>query len=676
MVLDTSQRPVDATPEHALRVKEKTYGQVIAALNQSSDKIVLFDPDDRIVFANKAWQEMNTDVAWSTKPGITFEQHLRALIERGFVHDAIGQEEEWLAMRLERHRKPRGLFELRIRNDKWISINEQVLEDGSTILVVRDITERVETDQLIKTQNERFSIALQNIPGGLCVYDKDNRLVVCNDNFGKMYGVAPGFLEPGMDMLDVMKQRIALGLYAGGSPEQYIQDRLKWISKRKPGFKTETLSDGRMIQITQQPLEHGGWLSIHEDVTDRVQAHAAVQQSERQFRDLVEGSIQGFFVARNWKLLFANQALANIFGYENPEEMLLLNTSLHLFDPCERERVEGFKAARERGEYAPETYEFRGIRKDGSPIIAEMRTKRVEWLGDVATQCVIVDITERKKAEAELIRHRDHLQELVDTATQELKVKAEELNEALAKEKSLNEQQKHFISVATHEFRTPLSIIDASVQRLQRRKDTMSADYLESRVRKIRSAIKTMTNLMESTLVAARADAGKVELNIEKCHLTHLVLRVCKRQLDLNDTHKIACDLDKLPASINGDGTALELVFTNLLSNAVKYSPDGPEISVSGWVEDGDAFVSVHDRGLGIDEAELPQMFSRFFRASTASGIPGTGIGLNLVKELVELHGGSITVESAEGKGSTFTVRLPVDGPVLSGSTDKESVPA
>ena len=91
-------------------------------------------------------------------------------------------------------------------------------------------------------------------------------------------------------MKEVMEQRIALGLYAGPSPEQYIQDRLKWVARRQPGFKTETLSDGRTIQITQQPLEDGGWLSIHEDVSERMRAEKALQQSEAQLRAVLDNS--------------------------------------------------------------------------------------------------------------------------------------------------------------------------------------------------------------------------------------------------------------------------------------------------------------------------------------------------------------------------------------------------
>lgn len=663
MSLGTSQQAEEGLSEQTPHEREKAYRQIIAALDQSSDMIVLFDPDDRIVFSNQAWKRLNSDVAWTTRPGVTYEQHIRALTENGLVPDAIGREEEWIAERLERHRNPRGPFELATRNDQWISINEQVLEDGATILVIRDVTGIKKAEHLIRTQNERFNVALQNMPAGLCVYDKSHRLVVCNDRFGEMYGVAPESLHPGMAMTEVMAQRIAKGIYAGDSPEDYLQDRFEWAARHKAGSKTETLNDGRTMQITQQPLADGGWLSIHEDVSERINAHKALVESERQFRNLTEGSIQGFYIARDWKLLFVNQALADIFGYESPEDLLAVGSPLRLMAPCERDRVKAFNAARKRGEYAPETYEIRGVRKDGSQLIAEFRIKLVQWQGDTATQCVVLDITDRKRAEAELLRHRDQLQELVDGATRELKIKAEKLNQALAKEKALNEQQKHFLAVASHEFRTPLSIIDSSVQRLLRRKDDMSPEYIESRARKIRAAIKTMTNLMESTLSAARIDAGKFQLKIHDCDLRSIVLEACARQAELDGTHGITCDLDGLPARIRADGTALEHIFTNLLSNTVKYSPDGPEISVRGWTEGEDILVSVQDRGIGIDESEIPKLFSRFFRASTSSGIPGTGIGLNFIMNLVALHGGSIDVESTRGEGSTFTVRLPAADP-------------
>ncbi len=119
-------------------------------------------------------------------------------------------------------------------------------------------------------------------------------------------------------------------------------------------------------------------------------------------------------------------------------------------------------------------------------------------------------------------------------------------------------------------------------------------------------------------------------------------------------------DVDGLPEFIDADPRSLTQVFTNLLSNAVKYAPGTSEIRIAAWEETGNVKVSVSDDGVGIDAEDVPRLFQRYFRARTSTGIAGTGIGLNLVKQIVELHQGSIEVQSARGCGSTFTVTLPI----------------
>ncbi len=171
-----------------------------------------------------------------------------------------------------------------------------------------------------------------------------------------------------------------------------------------------------------------------------------------------------------------------------------------------------------------------------------------------------------------------------------------------------------------------------------------------------------MTKLIESTLTVARLDAGKIEIEPRQCDLRALITDVCERQQELSPSHQISLELDELPDSIFADPRALDQVVTNLVSNAVKYSPGSPAIRVRGWRAGAYALVSVRDHGLGISEEDAPKIFSRFFRAQNATGIVGTGIGLNLVKELVELHGGAVHMESRAGFGSTFTVRLPIKG--------------
>ncbi len=244
---------------------------------------------------------------------------------------------------------------------------------------------------------------------------------------------------------------------------------------------------------------------------------------------------------------------------------------------------------------------------------------------------------------------------------EQLAEQAEALQEALAQEKHLNKLQREFVSMASHEFRTPLAIIDSSARRLEKRKDKLTPQDIETRTDKIRNAVSRMMTLVESTLDAAKADNGKLSINPKETKFKDLVDHICERQNDLYTTHNISSDTQGLPSNLNVDGSAIDQVITNLLSNAVKYAPGCPDIFLKGWQEQGQVRISVQDFGLGIDEDDLPKVFGRFFRAKTSTGIPGTGIGLNLVNQLVELHGGIIELESKAGVGSTFTLCLPIE---------------
>jgi signal transduction histidine kinase len=165
-----------------------------------------------------------------------------------------------------------------------------------------------------------------------------------------------------------------------------------------------------------------------------------------------------------------------------------------------------------------------------------------------------------------------------------------------------------------------------------------------------------------------------VQVFPEDCAIQALVAEVCERQQDISPQHRIVVDIDRLPSSIVADPKAIDQVFTNLVSNAVKYSPEGGQIDVIGRVDGDHIEVAVHDSGLGIPADELPQLFERFFRARTSTGIVGTGIGLHLVKQLVEMHGGTIGVNSIEGEGSTFIVTVPLGaGPSSEDIVDSEN---
>lgn len=228
------------------------------------------------------------------------------------------------------------------------------------------------------------------------------------------------------------------------------------------------------------------------------------------------------------------------------------------------------------------------------------------------------------------------------------------------KERELSGLQRQFVSMVSHEFRTPLAIIDGIAQRIMRRLDKLGPDTVRESQQKVRLAVTRLTELMESVLSASRLEEGRIAFEPDVCPLVDLITDIHNSYSELNKDREIFLDVDRLPKTMIADGKLLRQIISNLLSNAIKYSPGGKRVWVNGHLdEQNDLLIAVRDEGVGIPEAELAKLFQRFFRASTSAGIAGSGIGLNLVQHFVELHGGRIEVDSTEGVGSTFTVRFP-----------------
>jgi PAS domain S-box-containing protein len=249
---------------------------------------------------------------------------------------------------------------------------------------------------------------------------------------------------------------------------------------------------------------------------------------------------------------------------------------------------------------------------------------------------------------------------LVITDISAYRMAEQALRTALAKERQFGQLQREFVSMTSHEFRTPLAIIDTATQRLMRRREQLSGEEYGELGREVRDAVQRMIGMIDGILNSARLDAGEIRFSPRPMELAALIDEVCRRQAALSPRHDIRTELAGLPAEIAADRALLDQVFTNLLSNATKYAPNGGPVDVAGRLDGNAVVVTVTDRGVGIPKADLPRLFERFFRARTSTGIGGTGIGLYAVKRLVQMHGGSVAVASTEGEGTTVTVRLPL----------------
>jgi two-component system, OmpR family, sensor kinase len=236
------------------------------------------------------------------------------------------------------------------------------------------------------------------------------------------------------------------------------------------------------------------------------------------------------------------------------------------------------------------------------------------------------------------------------------------LEEKLAAEQQLTAMQRNFVSMASHEFRTPLTIIDGNARRLIKLKERMPAAEVGERAGKIRAAVLRMTHLMDNLLNSSRLIEQGAELYFHptEIDLAGVLADVCQLHREIAAKSQIIERFEVDSLRMSGDPKLLHQVFSNLLSNAIKYSPTGKPITIRAAIEAGDAVISIEDHGIGIPAADIDRVFARYWRGSNVSGIVGTGIGLYLVRMIVDLHHGRIAVESIEGKGSCFTVRLPL----------------
>jgi signal transduction histidine kinase len=231
------------------------------------------------------------------------------------------------------------------------------------------------------------------------------------------------------------------------------------------------------------------------------------------------------------------------------------------------------------------------------------------------------------------------------------------LQKALVREKAVVETQRLFLSVTSHDFRTPLTIIDGAARRIGRMAGADSP--IAERAAAIRATARRMAQAIDRTLGWSSIAEGKVAFHPELADIGPMVEKAVANQRTLHRDRTFSVELGELPALLL-DAGLVERSLDNLLSNAVKYSPAGAGVDVRCVRRGKRVELSVSDHGIGVPEADMRRMFTRFFRAGNTRGTKGTGIGLNAVKFYMGLHGGKVALRSVEGEGSTFTLSFPV----------------
>lgn len=405
--------------------------------------------------------------------------------------------------------------------------------------------------------------------------------------------------------------------------------------------------DGRVLTVllSSQPVDIGGvphLLTAGVDITARKEAEAKLLEGERQLRDSDarfrsvfhnSPAMQSVLRATDNVLVEVNDSFLNKLGYRREE--VLGKTPFELNAPEERPELFAFRQKLEE-QGSVHNHEIRLRARDGRFVNVLLSMYPVNIGGVPHFVNAGVDITEQKRAETEL-------------------------QNALAKERELGQLKSEFVSLVSHEFRTPLEIILSSADNLRRYHDRLAPEKREQLLQTIHKSVRRMSGMMEEVLVLGRLETDRMTFNPVALDLRAFYQRVCDEITSATGGRcPIQLSMTGLPGEAIGDESVLRHIFANLLANAVKYSPEGSAVTFTMTREGDDAICRVVDQGCGIPVADQKRLFQAFHRGSNVGQIPGTGLGLLIVQRCVALHGGELNFESAEGRGTTFTVRLPL----------------
>lgn len=397
--------------------------------------------------------------------------------------------------------------------------------------------------------------------------------------------------------------------------------------------------------------------------------------SEDKFSALFQYASEGILVIDNkGTIILANPACELLFGYEKGE---LLFHTIEILIPG--------KVAHKHEEYRKEFshnphprsmgigMDLYGKKKDGSEFPVEISLSPFTNEQEKYVIAFIIDITIRKKNDEISKKQKEELERLaneldkrvkdrtmiLEEALHELEKSREELSTALEREKELNELKSRFVSMASHEFRTPLATILSSLSLVTKYGEVGEKENQLKHIRRIKTSITHLTDILNDMLSLSKLEEGKITAVPELFNISEFTGSVVQELQAVAKTGQSIRYRHSGILEVYLDSKILKNILFNLVSNAIKFSPEATQIEIYTVVNNSVIEIKVKDHGIGIPEEDQEHLFERFFRGHNVTNIQGTGLGLNIVGRYVELMNGNITFESISNEGTTFIIKLP-----------------
>ena len=647
--LETATRDLTASERKATGAQR----QLADAIESMTEGFVLFDRDERIVLFNNRYRKMCGPVGALVRPGQLYEELLRKAATTGFVAGAHDDPEAWIRTRLDQHRNPSGQpVEQETSDGEWVLTRTFPTREGGRVHIRTDITYLKAKQHEVTHQELILRTTVENIVQGLCVFDAEGRLALWNQNWLNLLALPAEFARAGTPLAEIVLWRAARGDYGPGAPAEILARRMGALSALDDHVDERMLPDGRAVEVLGVPMPGGGRLTTYTDITVRRNAERALREKSEVLETTLESVDQGIAMFdREFRLIAANRRYYQLlelppgeFGLGTPFVTFLDHTARRGdfgLGEVEELVVERLQAAQRLQPYA-----FERVTPGG--IVVEARRKPTAEGGFVTTY---TDISERKRQEDEL---------------RAAKTTAERASEV----KSL------FLAKMSHELRTPFNAIIGFAEMIAGRSLGDGRDAIEAYAgyaAEIRDSGQHLLDLLNNILDISKIESGRMAVQIDRFDLRQTLNSALGMIRALAHSQGVALILvTKAPLpDTRADERAVKQIVANLLSNALKFTPEGGRITLEARPsEDGGFEIRVGDTGVGIAPDQIERVLLPFEqgdnRYSRAMG--GTGLGLALVKGLVELHGGTLRIESELGQGTTVIAAFPATPPDIAAS--------
>ena len=564
-------------------------------------------------------------------------------------------------------------------NHKWVRlIGTPVISDENVVKIrgsLQDITERKKSEISLKENEERFRTIFEQSASGMCLTGLDGRLLKVNEPFCEMLGYTIEELEGKHFNSITFPEDINIGSEAvrkmlAGEINKAVFEKRYVIKSGEPLW---VHINSALLRDTDQTPQY--FINQMEDISQRMIADNQLKISENKYKALVEQSLTGIYIFEKERFIYANKRFCEIFGYSEKEILNELKpTDVVATDerPKASENIDNRLSANVKSV----RYTAKGNHKLGKPLWIEIHGTHIEYEGKNVIMGTVLDITDRKNAEEEIKKLNEVLELRVAQRTEELEKKSNELSEnqvALLnivedlneksnlleqnaiKLKAANNELKDFAYIVSHDLKAPLrAVSQLSYWVYNDYKDVLDEDGREQ-LALISSRAKRMDALIRGILEYSRI--GREHIKNEKVDLEAVYTEVI-HLLAPPDNISIVVKT-KLPA-VWGDKTRFIQIFQNLIGNSIKYmDKEKGEIEISCTRKKSDWEFSIRDNGPGIDAKYHEKIFQIFQTLHARDEIESTGIGLTLVKKIINMYSGKIWLESKEGKGTTFFFNLP-----------------